>query len=418
MIRLLFIILFLSVSSVSGVHAQKNTTVNRRIREAYKAVRTASGQENAERVLRDSLALPTTTDKIKAEGYHVCALLQQSMNDGLNMQAYLKQNLDTVRLYKTVLNIYGYTLKSDSVDEKRKYYSKNVKLREKHRDNLLGGGKFMLRKSNWAEAYGFFDMFLKTCTTDTDSIVGRVAYWATVCGMNENNPYHVLEYVDKAIFLTPEVMEQAPLVEYKARSFLHLGDSAQWIQILDEAVNKYPGYNYFFLNLMDYYMRHGMIERGLARTDSLVRTDVDRPMYWFAMSMFALAQGDYNKCIEMSNECLDREPDNVDALYNKAISLLNLALVEEKRIKRRVLYRRSLEPMEKVRELSPDDIDRWGKPLYRIYLNLNMGEKFEEIDDLLEKHNREENRTENGGMHYNMFNAKDDDSIDKHLGEP
>ena len=81
-------------------------------------------------MLRDSLALPTTTDKIKAEGYHVCALLQQSMNDGLNMQAYLKQNLDTVRLYKTVLNIYGYTLKSDSVDEKRKYYSKNVKLRE------------------------------------------------------------------------------------------------------------------------------------------------------------------------------------------------------------------------------------------------------------------------------------------------
>jgi hypothetical protein len=74
--------------------------------------------------------------------------------------------------------------------------------------------------------------------------------------------------------------------------------------------------------------------------------------------------------------------------------------------------------MEKVRELSPDDIDRWGKPLYRIYLNLNMGEKFEEIDELLEKHNREENRTENGGMHYNMFNAKDDDSIDKHLGEP
>lgn len=418
MIRLLFIILFLSVSSVSGVHAQKKTTINRRIREAYKAVRTASGQENAERVLLDSMALPTTTDKTKAQGYHVCALLQQSVNDGLNMQAYLKQNLDTVRLYKTVLNIYGYTLKSDSVDEKRKYYTKNIKLREKHRDNLLGGGKFMLRKSNWAEAYDFFDMFLKTCTTDMDSIVGRVAYWATVCGMNENNPYHVQEYVDKAIFLTPNIMEQAPLVEYKARSFLHLGDSAQWIQILDEAVDKYPGYNYFFLNLMDYYMRHGMIERGLARTDSLVRTDVDRPMYWFAMSMFALAQGDYNKCIEMSNECLDREPDNVDALYNKAISLLNLALVEEKTIRRRVLYRRSLEPMEKVRELSPDDIDRWGKPLYRIYLNLNMGEKFEEIDKMLERHKREENRIENNAMHHNMYNAKDDDSMDKHLGEP
>ena len=67
MIRLFFIILFLSVSSISGLHAQKKTTINRRIREAYKAIRTASGQENAERVLLDSMALPTTTDKIKAE---------------------------------------------------------------------------------------------------------------------------------------------------------------------------------------------------------------------------------------------------------------------------------------------------------------------------------------------------------------
>lgn len=384
MFRLL-IILFISLFSFTGLHAQKKITIKKRFKEAHAAIKAGSGQENIERILLDSMALPTTTDRQKAEGYHICALLQQSQNEGLNMKAYLKQNLDTVKLYQTVLKIYDYTLRSDSADETDKYESRNINLRALHRDNLLGGGKFLLRKSKWGEAYPFFDMFLKTRTTDMDSIVGRVAYWATICGMNENKPYHVLSHVDTAISLMSED-ERPALSEYKARSFVHIGDSAKWVEILDEGIDRYPGYNYFFLNLMDYYMRHGQIERGLARTDSLVKSDGDRAMYWFAMSMFALAQDDYEKCISMSDECLKRETNNIDALYNKGISLLNMALAENDAARRRVLYRRALEPMEMVRQLAPDDLGRWGNPLYRIYLNLNMGQKFEEIDEMLEKH--------------------------------
>lgn len=416
MIRLLITLLILTFP-VFGLQAQKKETIKKRFREAHAAIKSSSGQENIEKVLLDSMSQPTTTANQKAEGYYLCALLQQSINNGLNTKAYLKQNLDTVKLYQTVLKIYEHTIKSDSLDEKRKFYNKNIKLRNLHRKNLLGGGKFHLRKSQWAQAYPFFDTFLKTSTIDMDSIVGRVAYWATICGMNENNPYHVLEHVDVAINLTPKA-DQPPLVEYKARSFLHLGDSARWVEILDDAVDRYPGYNYFFLNLMDYYMRHGHIERGLARTDSLVKSDVDRPMYWFAMSMFALAQGDYQKCISMSEECLMREPDNVDALYNKGISLLNLALNEKKSDKRRNLYKRALEPMEKVRELSPDAINRWGNPLYRIYLNLNMGSKFEEMDHLLEKHQIEERRSHNSQIIGNKLGKGDSNNMDKHLGNP
>lgn len=411
---MIFILILLSVPYVMS---QKKVTVNKRLKEARAAVKSNSGQENIERILLDSIALPTTTDDIKAEGYHLCALLEQSMNDGLNMSAYLKQKIDTVRLYRTIFNIYDYTLKSDSIDEKGRFKSKNRKLRVLHRQNLLGGGKFHLRGSKWAEAYPFFDMFLRTCTTDMDSVIGRVAYWATVCGMNENNPHHVLRHVDTAIALTPD-NERPALSEYKARSCVSLGDSAQWLSILEKGVDSYPGYNYFFLNLMDYYMRHGQTERGLELTDSLVRNDGDRAVYWFAMSMFALNRGEYEKCISMSEECLRREPDNVDALYNKGISLLNMSLNEKSSSRRVSLYRRALEPMERVRELSPEDVERWGNPLYRIYLNLNMGKKFEEIDTLLIK-NLDAKKAKSGDDNVavpvrNLENEKP--SMDKHLG--
>ena len=148
MFRLL-IILFVSLFSLNGLHAQKKITIKKRFKEAHAAIKTSSGQENIERILLDSMALPTTTDRQRAEGYHICALLQQSQNEGLNMKAYLKQNLDTVKIYQTVLKIYDYTLRSDSADEGDKYENKNINLRTLHRDNLLGGGKFLLRKSKW-----------------------------------------------------------------------------------------------------------------------------------------------------------------------------------------------------------------------------------------------------------------------------
>lgn len=417
MIRYLYILAFaLFIFSAPQLNAQKTVSIKKRFKEAQTAIKNGSGQENIERILLDSMALPTTPKRIRANGYNLCALLQQSLNDGLNMKAYLNQNIDTVKFFKTVFNIYNYTLRSDSADEAKKFENKNIKLRATHRQNLLGGGKFFLRKEKWTDAYDFFDMFLKTHTTDTDSILGNVAYWATVCGMNANDPHRVLMHVDMAISSTISA-DAAALTEYKARSYLSLGDSLAWVCILEDGINRYPGYSYFFLNLMDYYMRHGKTEVGMARTDSLIRMDSDRAMYWLALSMFALGQNDYETCVKMSDECLKRESENVDALYNKGISMLNMALREEKTTKRRALYRGALAPMEKVRELLPDEPERWANPLYRIYLNLNMGDKFKEIDQLMEKifqNPDAESQPKNEAP--GEYVTKPKHSMDKHLG--
>ena len=39
--------------------------------------------------------------------------------------------------------------------------------------------------------------------------------------------------------------------------------------------------------------------------------------------------------------------------------------------------------MEAYRKLAPADKERWAPALYRIYLHLNMGKQFDEIDRLL-----------------------------------
>lgn len=41
--------------------------------------------------------------------------------------------------------------------------------------------------------------------------------------------------------------------------------------------------------------------------------------------------------------------------------------------------------MEAYRKLAPDEKRKWAPALYRIYLNLNMGKQFEEIDKVMRK---------------------------------
>ncbi len=67
------------------------------------------------------------------------------------------------------------------------------------------------------------------------------------------------------------------------------------------------------------------------------------------------------------------------------ITLQSLSIGYQQKNNRKVLnlLRLAEEPMEMVRKLQPQAVERWGRPLYRIYLKLNRGEKFEEIDRIL-----------------------------------
>ena len=49
----------------------------------------------------------------------------------------------------------------------------------------------------------------------------------------------------------------------------------------------------------------------------------------------------------------------------------------------KALYRKALPYMEKYRALAPTEKRKWGPALYRIYLQLNMGKQFEEIDKII-----------------------------------
>ena len=378
--RWMFIGVVLFSLSNMGQQPQEPPKMKTLYKTARLALKTTANQEAAKQGLLAALARPELTNKDKCKIYYTAAELDESSNSVINQMAFLKQKYDSAALFNTVLNIYNHLILCDSVDMipnanghiKLEYRDRTRDMMLKHRRNLLTGGIFFLKKSDWASAYKYFDSYLRTN--------GKI-----------------LKYVDQAIEGTDSATKPV-LQEYKCRSYQKLGNEKMWLQELHTGINKYPNHDYFFVSLLDYYNQHSQFDEGLLLADSMIHVHRDKPLYWYAMSLLSLGKEDFDKCIAYSDSCINLDANYADAYYNKSISYCNKALFAqealngknhldqdavEMRQKIKELYALARPPMEKVRQLQPDNLIRWAQPLYRIYLYLNMGDEFDEIDKLL-----------------------------------
>lgn len=394
--------------------AQKPVKMSTLYKAASTAIKNASGQDGARTNLINALSRPELKNKDKAEIFYTAAKLYESSNSVENRKAYLKQQYDTAMFFNTLLNMYEQLRLCDSVDAvpnaqqkvKLKYSKKTYDLRQKHIKNILNGSKFFLRKGDYASAYGYIDAFYTNTTSKRDSLLYRLAYQAALCGYLTNQPKHTLKYIDKAIEAASRG-DKPILQEYKVRTYALLKNDSLWVRELHTGVNLYPEYDYFFVNLIDWYNSQRMTREACELADSLIQVvSAEKAIYWYTKCKMKLMENDYEACIQFADSTIKRDPAYVDAYYNKGISYLNMAVIKkdtacndikdkrfaEDRKAIHELYAQAMPCMEKVRELQPDMVDRWASPLYRIYLNLNKGKEFDEMDKILKKKAEEEKK--------------------------
>ena len=407
---LIILALFTFALSVGSADKKEKKEQPVKLRTLFKtaklALKNSNNHDAAEQGLLAALPREDVDNKDRARIYYTAALIQQNLNGVHNRSAYLKQKYDTVAFFATTLRMYQHLMNCDSVDMipnakgvvKRKYQSDVASLMKKHRKNLLNGGIFQMKKKAYSVAFDYMDAYLKTNRNPKDTIIPRVSYWATICAYNAKNPVNTRRYIDAAIAWADSAQKPV-LQEYKARTYVWQNDEKNWLKELNTGVKRYPEHDYFFLNLLDWYNTHHQYEQGLALADSLLDVHHEKPLFWYAKSLLSLGKEDYQHCIQFSDSCIIRDKNYADAYYNKGLSFCNLALIaqqdacndlkdpkciEDRRVIQS-LYQSARPCMEKVRQLQPENSARWASPLYRIYLNLNMGKEFDEIDAVLKK---------------------------------
>ena len=363
----------------------------------------------AEQLINEALTNPETKDN--AATWDVAGYIQKRINEKEMENAYLRKPYHTLKVYNSVLNMYNYYVKCDELAQipnekgkiKNKYRSANSKTILAERPNLINGGIQYFNLNKNEDALKYFAAYVDAATLpmmekenllEKDTILPQVAYYATLAADRVGDKDAVMKYAQYALKDKENGQFAMQLLTdaYKAK-----GDTAKWVEKLQEGIVKFPENQYFFANLVDYYSSSNQNDKAMQFADDMLAKDPNNKLYLYVKAYLYHNMKDYEKAIEFYKKTLDIDPAYAEACSNlglvyllqaqeyadKAPADINDPNYATAQAEIKKFYEAAKPYYEKARELKPDQKDLWLQGLYRVYYNLNMGPEFEEIEKMM-----------------------------------
>ena len=325
----------------------------------------------------------------------------------VNEKFYLKQKYDTVALFDIASRMFTVMASYDSIDAmpgkdgkiNPQYRKDNSALLNSLRPNLYNGGLFFIRKKNFPTAYNFFDQYIETANqplfaayryAEKDKHLPEAAYWAVYCAYKMKDTKKTLHHTYLAL---KDTAHYEMMLQYLAATYYQEGDTTRMLETLKEGFKRYPLSAFFYPHLIDHYSKKQQWNEILDLTNEALRKDSLNETFLLAKSSVLLNLGQYKKSYQISKNLLARNDSLPEASLNAGLALYNQGVdidkiaVKTASQRRDILkyYRQALPYIEMYRKRCPDRKDKWALPLYTIYLNLNMGKQFDEIDKILKQ---------------------------------
>ena len=154
-----------------------------------------------------------------------------------------------------------------------------------------------------------------------------------------------------------------------------------------------PASGYFFPHLFDYRFQRGDTAQALDVCNRSLAVNAKSTVAMEAKSAVLLTMKRYDECVQVCDSVIAADDAAANAYLNAGLAYFNQAVkidnapkhTRAERAEMLALYRKSLKYMQPYRQLAPTRSDLWAMPLYTIYLNLNMGKEFVEIDAIMKQ---------------------------------
>ncbi len=327
-----------------------------------------------------------------------------------NEKLYLKQKYDTAQFFNLTKRLFTVAVSADSIDvlpDKKgnvslDYRKKHAEILHRYRPNLYNGGLYYIRKQKFSEAYSFFDTYIDSANqplferqryNETDGKMPEAAYWAVYCGYKMKDPKATLHHTYLAL---KDTAHYCMMLQYLAETYRLENDTARYVSTLAEGFRKYPLFDFFFPRLVQYYGERGEWEWVLQLADSAISVNAESAIFRLAKGNALLNLGNYEDCIAVCDQLIAENDSLSDAYYNAGMAYFYMAVDLDKKIqlsakqKKKIkdYYQKALPYLTCFRALEPGQAVRWGMPLYTIYLHLNMGDEFDEIDNILRRNGK------------------------------
>ena len=395
-----FALMFLILMSPVAVSAQK-----KEIQTAKDQVKAGKNLDQAAASMKKLLADSANRTNRKIWTIYFDAVRKQYEQG--NEKLYLKQKYDTAQLFNYTRQLFEVAFQYDSVETAPdKKGRRDFEFRKGHSDylahirsNLYNGGIWFLNKKKYPDAYKFFDCYIECASQpmfkqrnygEKDKHLPTAAYYAVYSGYKMKDPKATLHHSYEAL---KDTVHYNYMLQYLAETYMLEKDTARYVASLKEGFKRVPTFPYFFPRLVEYYVVRNQLDSAMTVVNEALTVVPDSDVYLAAKSNLLLEQGKLQECIEVSKKVIEVNQKLGDPYYNAGICYFNLAVEQDKnshnsrKVKEQVEenYKKALPYLVKYREMEPKEQGKWAFPLYTIYLNLNMGKEFDEIDKVMKQ---------------------------------
>ena len=395
-----FALMFLILMSPVAASAQK-----KEIQTAKDQVKAGKNLDQAAASMKKLLADSANRTNRKIWTIYFDAVRKQYEQG--NEKLYLKQKYDTAQLFNYTRQLFEVAFQYDSVETvPDKKGRRDFEFRKGHSDylahirsNLYNGGIWFLNKKKYPDAYKFFDCYIECASQPMfkqynygvkDKHLPTAAYYAVYSGYKMKDPKATLHHSYEAL---KDTVHYNYMLQYLAETYMLEKDTVRYVASLKEGFKRVPTFPYFFPRLVEYYVVRNQLDSAMTVVNEALTVVPDSDVYLAAKSNLLLEQGKLQECIEVSKKVIEVNQKLGDPYYNAGICYFNLAVEQDKnshnsrKVKEQVEanYKKALPYLVKYREMEPKEQGKWAFPLYTIYLNLNMGKEFDEIDKVMKQ---------------------------------
>lgn len=377
--------------------------------KAFKPVTTALKAKNYKEAIQQINKLradSTYCNNAKLCIYSIEA--NSGLNDAQNMKIYLKQSYDTLAFFSTTRDIISEAVRLDSI-ERMLQLTENKKPKQTHYvreqlqkyfPNMNAAARYFYKIRNYSEAM----RYLRTCLELPHTTLGQAAQLSTQADAMNAVRYmtsaystkqygDVLRYDSLALSVTHV---RADMMKTLALTANAMKDSAAYHARLADGWKEYPHDAFFFTRLADFYNHSLQYKQTLHLAQQQLSIDSTFTSAYMARCVAFYNLEQFDSCIVNAEHALACDSTFAEAHYYIGAAYINLiarismpdnlgtrayrkALAEQQR-----LYLLAEPELETYRRMAPQAKQQWAPLLYKVYLALNRGKKFAEIEALMQ----------------------------------
>lgn len=402
--RLFILTLFLATVVPSSVQAASLRSRNSTLRVIEKHIKDNQPDEALKKITEAENQADSLGIKLH-ELYWLGIRASELTNKAENEKVYLKQAFDTTKFFNSIKLIFDYGNKCKQAlynvndgREQSKWQSRIARKLTKYYYNLGIAAKHFYRKRQYADALPYINYYLNAAhnglvTQTPPQWEAEKPYYAFLgmqCSYLAKKYDSVFQYQPTA---ARDTMHADIINEILARTSRASNDSARYIQYLLNGMLRFPENRYYYNNIVRILLIQKRAAYLVTLSDSLLRIRPQHRDYWYGKSLALIELKHYNEAINCAGQVIEIDTSAVEPLFHIGFSYCQMAdsvrqtkdlsTVAERTERINAYYRKAMPYLEQYKQRRPQAVQKWGPLLYRIYLNLNMGQQFEELNKIM-----------------------------------